>query len=295
MKTPISIITGYLGSGKTTLLQRIIDQADSKIAILMNEFGEIAIDSKIIKGENINMVELAGGCVCCSLVGEFESAVNEIIGKISPDLIVVETTGVAEPDALAFDIEENIPQVRLDSIITVVDSDAMVRFPNIGHTGMAQIEMADIIILNKSDLVSDEQLGAVKETVTGMNPKALILRAVRGNVNTRLLFGITADREIQKPEHREHLEEEKMEYFAYESGAVLDRKKFENLAAAMPESIYRAKGFVNFADGTWLFNFVAGRRSLEKFIRNEKTNLVFIGSRAKEKEAGILNALKHCE
>src|SRR3989344_6787982 len=111
MKTPITIITGYLGSGKTTLLKHILKETKDKLAIIMNEFGEIAIDSKIIKGKNINMKELAGGCVCCSLTGEFEAAINEIIQNIKPDSIIVETTGVAEPDAMMVDIEENILSV----------------------------------------------------------------------------------------------------------------------------------------------------------------------------------------
>src|SRR3989304_9553565 len=105
MRTPITLITGYLGAGKTTLLRNILDNADRKIAVLMNEFGKIAIDSQVIKGKNIDMVELRGGCVCCSLTGEFEAAIKEIIEKTKPDAIVVETTGVAEPDAVVIDIQ----------------------------------------------------------------------------------------------------------------------------------------------------------------------------------------------
>lgn len=291
MKTPISIITGYLGTGKTTLLKRIIEQAEEKIAILMNEFGEIAIDSKVIQGENINMVELAGGCVCCSLVGEFEAAVKEIIEKVKPDLIVVETTGVAEPDALAFDIEENIKDVRLDSIITVVDCDAIIRYPNIGHTGVAQIEMADIIILNKRDLVTDEQLEEVEQIIRGFNQKAIIFRAVQGNINTRLLFGLEIERVLQRKEHREHLGD--MEYFVYEGG-VLNRNRFEEFIKLLPENIYRAKGFVKFHDGDFLFSFVAGRWSLEEFPAKQ-TQLVFIGRNALQIQEEIINKLKSCE
>ncbi|MBI4018312.1 MAG: GTP-binding protein [Candidatus Aenigmarchaeota archaeon] len=293
MKTPISIITGYLGAGKTTLLQRIIDEAEERIAILMNEFGEIAIDSKVIQGENINMVELAGGCVCCSLVGEFEAAVKEIIEKANPELIVVETTGVAEPDALAFDIEDNIPVVRLDSIITVVDCDSIIRYPNIGHTGVAQIEMADILILNKRDLVTDEQYEVVQEICRNHNPKAMIFRAVKGNVNTRLLFGTSFERALKRKDHKEHLEE--VEHFGYQTESAFSREKFEHLAEKIPGNIYRAKGFVRFSDGAYLFNFVAGRWSLEKFSGDEKTSLVFIGTNAKASEEEIAKALKACE
>src|SRR3989338_5468738 len=94
MAVPITIITGFLGSGKTTLLQNLLRKSTKKIAILMNEFGAVDIDAKIIKGKNVNVIELAGGCVCCSLAGEFEVAIKEILKKYNPDQIVIETTGV---------------------------------------------------------------------------------------------------------------------------------------------------------------------------------------------------------
>ena len=88
-RTPITLITGPLGSGKTTLLRHILATRPSKIAIVMNEFGEIAIDTKVIEGKSVRIAELGGGCVCCSLLGEFEAAVNEIIDKIAPERIIV--------------------------------------------------------------------------------------------------------------------------------------------------------------------------------------------------------------
>ncbi|MCA1992707.1 MAG: GTP-binding protein, partial [Coleofasciculus sp. S288] len=148
VRTPLTVITGALGSGKTTLLRHILNTFPKKIAILMNEFGEIAIDTKIIQGKNVQMADLGGGCVCCSLLGEFEAAVNEIIDTVDPDMIVVETTGVAEPDALVFDIQESLTTVRLDGVVTVVDADAMVKYPRTGHTTQLQIEAADVILLN---------------------------------------------------------------------------------------------------------------------------------------------------
>ena len=88
LRTPITLITGPLGSGKTTLLRHILATRPTKIAIVMNEFGEIAIDTKVIEGKNVRIAELGGGCVCCSLLGEFEAAVNEIIARVGPDIII---------------------------------------------------------------------------------------------------------------------------------------------------------------------------------------------------------------
>src|SRR3989338_7949090 len=118
MKPSISILTGYLGAGKTTLLQHIIKNLKKRFAILMNEFGEVNIDSEIVQGKNVNIQELTGGCVCCSLAGEFEEAVKEIREKYNPEIIIVETTGIAEPDALITDVSSTFPDLILDSVIT---------------------------------------------------------------------------------------------------------------------------------------------------------------------------------
>src|SRR5262249_56249840 len=98
----------------------------------MNEFGEIGIDTKVIEGKNVRIAELGGGCVCCSLLGEFEAAVNEIIEKIAPERIVVETTGLAEPQALPFNIQEALPRCRLHGVGSVIDPHMLIPFPGPG-------------------------------------------------------------------------------------------------------------------------------------------------------------------
>ncbi len=291
MRTPLTLITGPLGSGKTTLLRHILAAVPKKIAILMNEFGEIAIDSKIIEGKNIRIAELDGGCVCCSLQGEFEAAVNEVIDTVDPEVIVVETTGVAEPDALIFDIQENLPRVRLDGVVTVADADAMIRFPQLGHTTRMQIEDADAILLNKVDLVSLAELGRVEEKIRQLNPPAPILHTRLCQADPDLLFGIGGERAIQRPEH---VHQPEFESFSYRAVAPLQRKCFEEFVGRLPENVYRAKGFVHFPEGPHLFNFVAGRWELEPFPE-ETTALVFIGKGIKSLEPGILGALKECE
>ena len=291
VRTPLTVITGPLGSGKTTLLRHILDSVSRKIAILMNEFGEIAIDTKIIQGKNVEMADLGGGCVCCSLLGEFEAAVTEIIDTVDPDLIVVETTGVAEPDALVFDIQESLPIVRLDGVVTVVDADAMVKYPQVGHTTRLQIEAADTILLNKVDLVTESELEAIEEKLHHFNDTASILRAKRGQVDTDLLFGIARERVEQPPDHVHQLE---FESFGYTSSATFKPPCFEEFADGLGTDVYRAKGFVRFPEGTYLFNFVAGRWDLERF-EQEGTELVFIGKQLSERKEEILGRLKSCE
>jgi G3E family GTPase len=290
-RTPVTLITGPLGSGKTTLLRHLLDVVPQKIAILMNEFGEIAIDSQIIEGKNIRMAELGGGCVCCSLLGEFEAAVTEVIDTVHPDLIIVETTGVAEPDALMFDIQENLPRVRLDGVVTVADADAMVRYPRLGQTGRAQIEAADIILLNKVDLVSTEELAEVKSRLAQLNEHAPILPTQRCQVDPDVLFGTSQAHEVNPPQHRHQLS---MESFSYVSAATLERGCFEAFVERLSPVVVRAKGFVRFPEGVYLFNYVAGRWDLEAFAE-KPTALVFIGEHVTRHEADLVGALKGCE
>jgi G3E family GTPase len=292
-RTPITLITGPLGSGKTTLLRHILAIHPAKIAIVMNEFGEIAIDAKVIEGKNVRIAELGGGCVCCSLLGEFEAAIGEIIEKVAPDRIVVETTGLAEPEALVFNIQEALPQCRLDGVISVIDADMLVRFPELGHTTRLQIECADILLLNKIDLVEPAQIEPLETKLHEINPTAAIVRTERCRVDPELLFGIPQllEKKVLPPKHKHHLE---FEWFTFSSKKTFSRDCFERFADSLPAAVIRAKGFVRFADGAQLFNFVVGRWDLEPFESSE-TQLVFIGKRVAAEKEAIVGALKKCE
>jgi len=293
LRTPITLITGPLGSGKTTLLRHILATRPAKIAIVMNEFGEIAIDAKVIEGKNVRIAELGGGCVCCSLLGEFEAAVTEIIKTIAPEIIVVETTGLAEPEALVFNIQEALPQCRLDGVISVIDADMLVRFPELGHTTRLQIEGADILLLNKIDLVDAKQIEPLETKLRKISPSAAIIRTERCRIDPELLFGIPQSREkkIAPPQH-EHQPE--FESFTITSDNLFSRDCFEHFADTLPANVIRAKGFVRFPDSVHLFNFVAGRWELEPF-ESQETQLVFIGKAVAAQKSVIVDALKKCE
>jgi G3E family GTPase len=298
-RTPITLITGPLGSGKTTLLRRILATHPAKIAIVMNEFGEIGIDAKVIEGENVRITELGGGCVCCSLLGEFEAAIGEIIEKVAPDRIVVETTGLAEPEALVFNIQEQLAECRLDGVISVIDADMLVRFPALGHTTRLQIEGGDILLLNKIDLVGPMQIEPLETKLREINPTAAIVRTDRCRVDPELLFGIGREKKvaasgrgspIPATTHKHHLE---FEWFTFSSKKTFSRDCFERFADSLPAAVIRAKGFVRFADGAQLFNFVVGRWDLEPFESSD-TQLVFIGKKIDAGKEAILRELYQC-
>lgn len=279
MKIPLTIITGYLGAGKTTLLRNILETSGKRIAVIMNEFGEIGIDGKLLRGKNVEIKELDGGCVCCSLTGEFEAAVKEVIAKTKPEHILVETTGVAEPDALISDVQDNIDEVRLDAVVTVVDADAILKFPSLGETAKIQIGIADILLINKIDLVSDIDLMRIEDLLRRMNPTAVHVKAVKGEVEPEVIIGIvkSGNKKISQ-ENRHH---EVPESFVYTSSKKISKKDFEEIVRNLPNSIYRMKGFVIFTEGSMFINYVAGRYDFEK-TNSDKTELIFIGKSIKD-------------
>ena len=290
-RTPIGLIAGSLGSGKTTLLRKVLEQADRRYAVLMNEFGELAIDSEVIRGKNVEIAELVGGCVCCSLTGELEAAVEEILDRVHPEYILLEATGIAEADALVYEVGERISRVRLDSVVCVVDADASVRFPSVGYAGRSQLRAADIVLINKVDLVTEADITKVVAQVREFAPDAAILKTVRCAADVCVLFGLSVeDRARSVPVHGEGT----FGTFAYTTVALLDEPRFREAVSSLPPSVFRAKGFVRFHEGSRLFNYVAGRAEFEEFPA-EGTELVFIGPKVEQDREAIEGLLRSCE
>ncbi|MBI2970957.1 MAG: GTP-binding protein [Candidatus Aenigmarchaeota archaeon] len=288
-QTPITVVTGYLGAGKTTLLRNVLAHADKKIAVIMNEFGEIAIDSKVIQGKNVDIAELAGGCVCCSITGEFAEALRELQETTKPEHIILETTGVADPEAIIHDIRESLPGVRLDSVVTIADAYELSQFPSLGETAQSQIRLADVMLINKADLVSEAQLQEAETLLRKLNSAAVMMRTVRCSVDTNVLFGFHVEKETSPEAHGDLA----VESFSVSLDGSLSREKFLAFVARMPKAIYRAKGFVVLDGKSHLFNYVNGRHELEPFPE-EKTELVFIGKEASSFRDVLLAGLKAC-
>jgi G3E family GTPase len=210
---PVTIITGFLGSGKTTLLNHILtNQEGLKTAVLVNEFGEIGIDNELLislEGSNDNMVELSNGCICCTINNDLVEAVYRVLERRDQiDYLVVETTGLADPlpIALTFLGTELRDLTRLDSIVTVVDSENYSLDLFNSQAAYNQILYGDIILLNKTDLVDEANLDLLEVKIRDVKDGARILRTKKAQVPLPLILsvGLFESDKYFAPEEKAH-------------------------------------------------------------------------------------------
>ena len=196
-KIPVTVLTGYLGAGKTTLLNRILSEPHGKkYAVIVNEFGEIGIDNDLVVGADEEVFEMNNGCICCTVRGDLVRILDGLMrrkGKF--DAIIVETTGLADPAPVAqtFFIDENVgKKTRLDAVVTVADakwlSDRLKDAPEAKN----QIAFADVILLNKTDLVSRDELADVEARIRGINPYARVHKTQRAQIPLNEVLGRNA-------------------------------------------------------------------------------------------------------
>ena len=193
-QTPVTVLTGYLGAGKTTLLNRILsEEHGKKYAVIVNEFGEIGIDNDLVVGADEEVFEMNNGCVCCTVRGDLIRVVQGLMKRKGGfDAIVVETTGLADPGPVAqtFFVDDDVKaKTKLDSVTTVVDAKHILLRLSHSREAPKQIAFADQIVLNKTDLVSEEDLRMIEARIRRMNPLAPIHRAQRSNVPLETILG----------------------------------------------------------------------------------------------------------
>lgn len=305
----VNILTGFLGSGKTTLLKHVLEHGleEKRIAIIMNEIGDIGIDGKVITGfQNVEeMIEVSSGCICCSVSGQFGLAVREILDTVSPHLIILESTGVAEPYSLVQQVRE--AGLALDAVITVVDALNLETALAETEAAKEQILGADFLVLNKIDLVSEDQRQQVEKRLRQLNQRAMLRVTEHGKVQTDLLFGTSVGRyrnaaADEHQGHHDHLQIDAINSFIYKgsNGERLIRKRFERFLEKLPKELYRAKGMVHFedSDSVFLFNFTCGRFDIEAFIPPQHweyaNQAVFIGKNARSQRDTLRKELQRC-
>ena len=196
-KIPVTVLTGYLGAGKTTLLNRILSEPHGKkYAVIVNEFGEIGIDNDLVVGADEEVFEMNNGCICCTVRGDLIRILEGLMrrkGKF--DAIIVETTGLADPAPVAqtFFVDQDVQDVaKLDAVVTVADAKWLSARLKDAPEAKNQIAFADVIIVNKTDLVSAEELREVEARIRGINPYAKLHRAVKSNVPLDAVLGKNA-------------------------------------------------------------------------------------------------------
>ncbi|MUJ40041.1 cobalamin biosynthesis protein CobW [Brucella abortus] len=289
-KIPATVITGFLGSGKTTMIRNLLENANGKrIALIINEFGDLGVDGGILKGCGIetcweeDVIELNNGCICCTVADDFIPTMTKLLDREDrPDHIVIETSGLALPQPLvaAFNWPEIKTQVTVDGVVTVIDAAAMAegRFADdhdkvdaqraadesLDHESPLeelfedQIHAADLIVLNKADLIDAAKLDSVKADVAERSSRRVnMVPASFGKLGADVLLGLgvgTEDDIVNRRSHHEahhgdghEHDHDEFESFVVEAGSVADPKAFaEKLKAVIAEhDILRLKGFVD--------------------------------------------------
>ena len=286
MKTPATVITGFLGAGKTTLIRHLLENIkDRRIALIINEFGDVGVDRELLTGCNVegcedeNIVELANGCICCTVADDFLPTMETLLDRADPpDHIIIETSGLALPKPLvkAFNWPEIRSRLTVDGVIAVIDSPAVAegRFaddenaiqrnreedPSLDHENPLeevfedQLLCADLVILNKADIVGEEGIRRIsKDLAHHMRPGVRAIGAIEGAIDNNILLGLDAAAEEDIEQRRSHHDVEDdhdhddFESFTVELGDIPDPEKFEALLINLTKKhdILRLKGFLN--------------------------------------------------
>jgi G3E family GTPase len=180
-QVPVTVLTGYLGAGKTTLLNRVLsEQHGKKYAVIVNEFGELGIDNELVVDAEEEVFEMNNGCICCTVRGDLIRIIEGLMKRKGRfDAILIETTGLADPSPVAqtFFVDDDVrSRTRLDSIVTVVDAKNFLRRLEDSHEAAEQVAFADIVLLNKIDLVSPDEAAYVEARIRAINPMARLHR-----------------------------------------------------------------------------------------------------------------------
>lgn len=299
---PVTVVTGFLGSGKTTLLNRMLQENHGKkIAVILNEIGDVNLDSELVVqsiGEELKIMN--NGCVCCTVRGDLTKICLDLIKKkIQFDHVVIETTGMADPSPVAqtFFMDENLRKYfYLDAVVTVVDSKHIDQnLAEIKET-QDQIGFADVILLNKTDTITPEQLIAVEKKIKSINPIAKLFKTINSNVAIAEVLAINAfdlqarseiNPDITK-EYHEHSHDDSIQSIYLEEKRPLDMEKLNRFMQLvlneLGNQVLRYKGILYIKDEPKRIIFQGVHTTMGsnedrawQVDEEKKTRIVFIG------------------
>jgi G3E family GTPase len=260
---PLTGLTGFLGAGKTTLLNRILNgEHGLRVAVLVNDFGSINIDAELVVGVESDVISLANGCICCTIREDLADTVLEIIDRPErPEYILLEASGVAEPSSIwsTFTADQFRDRIRMDSIMCVVDAEQVFAIPELMELKLRQMAFADMVILNKVDLVDRVEVGRIKEWLDDRFHRYRLVEARRGDVPLEVLLSVgrfdpgrMEQAHWTDPacghEHAGHDHAEAFSTWSYETDQPLSLEALRETARKLPATIYRAKGVIHSSD-----------------------------------------------
>lgn len=296
---PVTVLTGYLGAGKTTLLNRILThEHGKKVAVIVNEFGEVGIDHKLVVNADEEIFEMNNGCICCTVRGDLIRIITNLMRRRDKfDHLVIETTGLADPAPViqTFFVDEDVSaKTKLDAVVTVVDAKHISQHWD-ADEAIEQIAFADIILLNKTDLVTEEELVELEQRIKAMNLMCKIYRTQNSEIDMDAVLGVGAfelDRALQiDPEFlgedaHEHDDTVKSVAIVEEGELYLPKVNawISTLLREQGVDIFRMKGILNIKgiDERFVFQgvhmlFDGTRDRLWKPNEQRQSELVFIG------------------
>lgn len=284
---PVVVLTGFLGAGKTTVINHLLrTQHGLRLAVLVNEFGALGIDMKLIVGASAAVIELANGCICCAAAGDLTRSVNQLIQSAQAlDGIIIETSGLADPEPLVAALEQGrfARALRLTGVVTVVD--ALNYDDNLDRAQAAfqQLIAADLVLINKSDLVSADVPRLIEQSVARINPDARTIACLNGQIPHTLILDLP-QRRVATAAHPVHAHTGDFQSVTLTTDAPLVPERFDEWLDNLPRNIYRVKGFIRFHGqcGPLLFQLVGRRRVVEPTSRSDcarGASLVLIGQK----------------
>lgn len=296
---PTTVFNGFLGSGKTTIISHLIDyltERNKKVVYVKNEIGDMDLDAKLMKGKNIISQELLNGCICCTLVGPFIESLDEISEKYSPDRIIIESAGSADPASIALMVE-NHPRLQRDGVIVVIDVLNFNGYDKIDEVSKRQTEFTDLIIFNKVEKADQQRKRQVVGYVRVLNETAPIVEALHGKINPDLIFGLGAtdlgDLHHHVHDHH-HEEEDQINAFSYTSDKTFTQEEIESFLSKLTKNIFRVKGIFQTETQPMIVNGVFNRydfKPVDENIDEKQTKLIFIGYQAEKNKSEISKQL----